>query len=368
MKNFPIGEISKVVDYIVYMTYDLHGQWDYKNKWSQPGCNDVSCLRSHVNMTETVNALSMITKAGVASNKIVIGVSSYGRSFQMTQAGCSGPMCGFTGPASTAEKGRCTDTHGYISNAEIEEIKNTGRVNQHFTDDSESQIMVYDDTHWVAYMDDANKAARKTKWAQLNFAGSTDWAVDLATFTPGDSNGKCWLSKTCQSPGAIDTRVNPKERWDDLCTEGALDDAMAAWKADRSGHFSERVSNFLHGPPDMFCDSLSHNNNCIGTRQCYVTNETGPAASFILNGFTALSEFLVSTYDATVDVQTTMESKSNLEAFVNTFAPKKQMAIPLEIILDLVSFGLTMATGPFFNNCKSTGFIHNNTIVLLTVC
>jgi hypothetical protein len=29
----PIKEISEVVDYFVYMTYDLHGQWDYGNKW-----------------------------------------------------------------------------------------------------------------------------------------------------------------------------------------------------------------------------------------------------------------------------------------------------------------------------------------------
>src|SRR4051812_34590021 len=28
LKQFPIKEISEVVDYIVYMTYDLHGQWD----------------------------------------------------------------------------------------------------------------------------------------------------------------------------------------------------------------------------------------------------------------------------------------------------------------------------------------------------
>lgn len=32
LKGFPIKEISDVVDYIIYMTYDLHGQWDYGNK------------------------------------------------------------------------------------------------------------------------------------------------------------------------------------------------------------------------------------------------------------------------------------------------------------------------------------------------
>jgi len=177
--------MAKVLDYIVYMTYDLHGQWDYNKKYAMPGCDGLSCLRSHVNMTETVNALSMVTKAGVPANKIVVGVSSYGRSFEMTNADCHGPQCGFTGPGSSAKKGRCTDTNGYISNAEIDEIiRNAAmggkRANtvQHFTDDSESQILVYDNTHWVAYMDDGNKLRRKQKWSGLNFAGTTDWAVD----------------------------------------------------------------------------------------------------------------------------------------------------------------------------------------------
>ncbi len=76
-----------MVDYIVYMTYDLHDQWDYESKWSMPGCGGISCLRSHINMTETLNALSLTTKAGVPSKKVVVGVSSYGRSFEMAEAG-----------------------------------------------------------------------------------------------------------------------------------------------------------------------------------------------------------------------------------------------------------------------------------------
>ncbi len=31
LKAFPIDHIASVIDYIVYMTYDLHGQWDYGN-------------------------------------------------------------------------------------------------------------------------------------------------------------------------------------------------------------------------------------------------------------------------------------------------------------------------------------------------
>jgi chitinase len=35
LRGFPIANISSVVDYIVYMTYDLHGQWDYANHFSE---------------------------------------------------------------------------------------------------------------------------------------------------------------------------------------------------------------------------------------------------------------------------------------------------------------------------------------------
>lgn len=175
--------MAKSLDYIVFMTYDLHGQWDYGNKWTSPGCPTGNCLRSHVNHTETLDALAMITKAGAPSNKVVVGVASYGRSFKMAEAGCDGPLCKFTGTAriSNAAKGRCTDTAGYISNAEIAEIIASGRVNKQWME-AGSNIMVYDDTEWVAYMDDNLKAVRSKVYDFFNFAGTTDWAVDLQEF------------------------------------------------------------------------------------------------------------------------------------------------------------------------------------------
>lgn len=60
LRNFPIEEMAQHLDYIIYMTYDLHGQWDAGNKWSQEGCPSGQCLRSGVNLTETMGALSMV--------------------------------------------------------------------------------------------------------------------------------------------------------------------------------------------------------------------------------------------------------------------------------------------------------------------
>ncbi|KAK1855211.1 class V chitinase chi100 [Colletotrichum chrysophilum] len=200
LKGYHIEEMAELADYIVYMTYDLHGQWDYSNQYAIDGCPEGNCLRSHTNITETLLALSMITKAGVPSNKLAVGVSSYGRSFQMTTPGCTGPMCTYTGDGSGAYPGPCTGTAGYIANAEINSIlAGTGTwmtssgalqsiesYSSYFDEDSQSNIAVYDSTQWVAHMDDDLKADRKALYESLNFAGIIDWAIDLQGFG-GDS-------------------------------------------------------------------------------------------------------------------------------------------------------------------------------------
>ena len=126
----------------------------------------------------------MITKAGAPSNKVVVCVSSYGRSFKMAQAGCDSEQCRFTGSArvSNANQGRCTGVGGYIANAEIDEIIATGNVNKQWTEEG-SNIMVYNDTEWVAWMNDDLKKTRSEFYDSYNFAGTTDWAVDLQKFT-----------------------------------------------------------------------------------------------------------------------------------------------------------------------------------------
>ncbi|KAK3360576.1 killer toxin alpha/beta [Lasiosphaeria hispida] len=219
LKAFPIKLMAAVLDYIVYMTYDLHvGQWDAGNQYSIEGCPAGNCLRSHVNLTETATVLAMITKAGVATNKIYVGESSYGRSFKMAKAGCTGPTCTFLGDRlnSKAKKGRCTDTQGYISNAEISEIiasidpdpdSDAGTISGKAWHDKESNsdILVYEETEWVAYMSKVTKETRRKHWMGFNFAGTIDWAVDLQSFTIDDFKDP----KTGEFPDDPDKQLPP---------------------------------------------------------------------------------------------------------------------------------------------------------------
>ncbi|KAM0428425.1 hypothetical protein ACHAQK_011558 [Fusarium lateritium] len=199
LKPFAVKDMAVLVDYIVYMTYDLHGQWDYGNTMISPGCPNGNCLRSHVNKTETLDSLAMITKAGVDPAKVVIGISSYGRSFKMKDPKCTGPTCQFTGSfsVSDAEPGVCTGEAGYLSDAEIRQIaydakngKKGVTAKTWYDKASDSDMMTYGTqgkgmTDWVAYMGPTTKVKR-TEWAQgLNFGGVVDWAIDLETwFSP----------------------------------------------------------------------------------------------------------------------------------------------------------------------------------------
>ncbi|KAE8140449.1 hypothetical protein BDV38DRAFT_18327 [Aspergillus pseudotamarii] len=196
LKQYPIKEIAKYVDYFIYMTYDLHGQWDVDSKSAMPGCDAGNCLRSHVNKTETHNSMVMITKAGVEARQVVIGVTSYARSFRMTDESCSGPLCTYAGAKyqSAAYAAPCTTTGGYISNAELNDIiKDHGNysiVKSYVDKDSDSNILMYGNpgaVDWAAYMDGDLKDNRINWIKGLNFGGSSDWAIDLQDYSNNEN-------------------------------------------------------------------------------------------------------------------------------------------------------------------------------------
>ena len=125
----------------------------------------------------------MITKAGVPTKKIIAGISSYGRSFKMSREGCTGPMCTFEAIGakneSAAAKGRCTGTAGYIGEVEIRDLIDQGRGSSKYDMASGSDILVYDKTEWVAWMDSNTKISRTDEYKKLKLGGTSDWAIDL---------------------------------------------------------------------------------------------------------------------------------------------------------------------------------------------
>lgn len=195
-------------------------------------------------MTETINALSLITKAGVPSNKVVVGVTSYGRSFQMTTPGCSGEMCNYVGPESPAAKGMCTNTSGYISNAEIDYAAANDPNAQHTTDNSYSDILVFGGNQWVSYMSDQNKDVRTLLYKNLHFGGTTDWAVDLG-------GGKDAIARDC-------TSLNPSDSFFPTCSPIQPTTGCISGTGEGDYHMLCAYSCLFNYCPPQFC-------TCTGT-------------------------------------------------------------------------------------------------------
>ncbi|KAL4935175.1 hypothetical protein BDV06DRAFT_234584 [Aspergillus oleicola] len=383
LKQFPIEGISKVVDYIVYMTYDLHGQWDAHNSNSQEGCDTGNCLRSQVNLTETKQSLAMITKAGVPGEKVVVGVTSYGRSFKMAEAGCWGPNCQFTGDRlnSDAKKGVCTGTSGYIADAEIAEIlADSSRVTQHFVDtSSNSDILVYDETEWVGYMSASTKKSRTALYATWGLGGTSDWATDLQEYhdvpppatswhsfietgegggdpkTDMSRNGN-WTDFTCRSEYVVKPNdYYPEVRWRELGASAAWADVLRIWEDNdsqpgRELEFITSVSNTLMLGHGQNCGSLT-GSSCTSLDCPDGANDpfSGPAAQLIWDSLVQIHLLYSDYHKALFQVASTVsDSLDNME---NTFAPIPQPPDDkwLLLLIDLLTLGNLGAGGPFFN-------------------
>lgn len=328
-------------------------------------------------MTETINALTMITKAGVPSHKINVGVSSYGRSFKAAEPGCYGPMCRYLGELSQAAPGRCTGQAGYIANAEINDLMVQAGGNSQlkrsldadwFRDDSESDIIVYNSTEWAGFMNSENKLSRTNKWVGLNFGGISDWAADLKRFSAAEGGSTqpqpieegLWQAVPCTVEAVEDINMDPRLRWEGVGADAAWQDVVNAWK-NREGdvwgdtNLSIFVSDFFHGDEGMDCGVVKDLNGCRDTYLCKDfenVDGTGPAAYFILNSFVRLSSFLWNSYSGTVDAASTLDA---LE-FSKDFGHKDRQDdnFLLFSIINALTIGLTMGVAGIFNNGTSS--------------
>ncbi|CAF2912024.1 unnamed protein product [Rotaria sp. Silwood2] len=177
LRHFKIGEMSKYLDFINVMTYDIHGAWD----------RDIASLgpyvKSHTNIKEITDVLKLFLRDGVNTNKLVLGLGYYGRSFTLADPSCTKVGCKFKGSNNTnsiiiystificfkepGKPGPCTKTGGVLAWFEIEDIISKNELTPTFNQDSMSKILVWDNDQWVAY-DDEETLAMRRKYAAEN--------------------------------------------------------------------------------------------------------------------------------------------------------------------------------------------------------
>lgn len=281
-------------------------------------CKKGNCLRSHVDLLETYDALVMITKAGVPSSKVIVGLASYGRQFKMTDPSCTSANCTFTGPDAKGTPGRCTNIPDYIANAEIEEILHKNPHAKAYDHDGSSKYMTYDG-NWVSYMDNKDKITRTNLYKGMHFGGVVDWAIDLNSFEFDDkyaghntggltgdhgpkSGGfgvkkgtgpasKCgeddsWKEVQCDTPGIAQENMASAARWTDVKADAAWCAGIKHWTSERDDKtathgFTESIMTyFFKGPPKFVCGALddSSKNGCVAPDECRASDKKSAAS------------------------------------------------------------------------------------------
>ncbi|KAH3998458.1 hypothetical protein HBI56_205010 [Parastagonospora nodorum] len=186
LRGFKPAAMQDYVDFMGFMSYDLHGPWDQDVKTLG------SIVRPQTDITEINKNLKPLWFDGVDPAKINFGIAYYGRTYKLSDPSCDKMGCRFVVGAAGAP-GKCTQFAGVLSNREIRQIlKDDNSIKPYFNTTAMVKYFKYAGDSWVGY-DDAETFAMKEEYANHRcLGGIMIWSVDFDDETGvglGSANG-----------------------------------------------------------------------------------------------------------------------------------------------------------------------------------
>ncbi|EEQ29481.1 symbiotic chitinase [Microsporum canis CBS 113480] len=177
LRGFDLKNMAKYVDWFNVMSYDIHGTWDGHSAWTK------EVINPHTNLTEISYGLDLLWRNSVPSEKVLLGLGFYGRSFTLGDPRCNIPGCSFkrTGNENSggARPGRCTLNSGTLSNYEINRILKSKSPELVYNDEAGVNWITWENDQWVSF-DDSRTLKQKASFANnLCLGGTFAWALDL---------------------------------------------------------------------------------------------------------------------------------------------------------------------------------------------
>jgi len=178
-------QLGQSFDYINIMSYDFHGGWEQKTGFNSP-LND-----RNGDQLAIANAAKHWNDIGVPKSKLLIGLATYGRGFQLASASSSGVGAAASG-AAPAQK--YTKEAGYAAYYEVCDLIDNHGYKDNYDNQQQSAYAVGGNI-WIGY-DNVKSFNAKLDWVkQGGYGGAFVWTLDLDDF-----NGKCKSSKGQKFP------------------------------------------------------------------------------------------------------------------------------------------------------------------------
>jgi len=173
---YEIAPVAKALDFINLMSYDLNGAWNKVTGHNSPlfaGSEETGDQR---NLNVKWAAENFVNQ-GCPKNKLVIGMATYGRGFELSSSadGYGAPVKG------ASPMGKYTREKGYVAYYEVcQMIKKGGKVVRNDEHKVPNLVM---GNQWIGY-DDVESLVTKVEWMKKEgYGGWMIWAIDLDDFT-----------------------------------------------------------------------------------------------------------------------------------------------------------------------------------------
>ncbi|MCQ7842149.1 glycosyl hydrolase family 18 protein, partial [Salmonella enterica] len=175
--GYEIPQLSKYLDFIHVMTYDLHGSWDGYTGENSPlyKLPTETGNNAYLNVDYVMNYWK---NNGAPVEKLIVGFPAYGHTYILSNpsnTGIGAPTSG-AGP-----EGPYTRQAGFWAYYEICTFLKNGATQA--WDSPQDVPYSYQGNEWVGY-DNVKSFNIKAQWLkQNNFGGAMVWAIDLDDFT-----------------------------------------------------------------------------------------------------------------------------------------------------------------------------------------
>jgi len=194
---YDVPGMSKYLDMINLMTYDLHGGWEDRTGHNAPlyaTAEDEELAGYPLSVSWAVDYWLQL---GASPSQVTIGLATYGRGWKLADSS----QTGFNAPASgKATPGVSTKEAGYLSYYEVED-KIAGGAKVTYDAEREGPYIV-SGGEWVGYDNQRSFCTKLQFGKSRNLAGSMIWALDLDDFAGRYGKGEYPLVRLAGSGGA----------------------------------------------------------------------------------------------------------------------------------------------------------------------